>query len=375
MNLSPEDQLRLNVLLAQNVTAIRIDESAMTVHAWSAAGEARVPLNPNARPGAYLKLVRELLSTHALGSPGGYPVFLQRWTRMGQHREGQLDKLLLLGEPEAVVAVAGAPGLTPELARRVWWLMPEPDIARRMLERAAVVGSDIGREIANYLVEHLAFEEDPLTVVTTIRLILQPGLIGAETVQRIWTRAAQRNSYYKLGFLEARPDDLPGRDQAAAMALPGALLALAGAGNPLARQLQRIAAPAGQVCLATMEELLQQPTDKFIAAALFNNIGRYFAGVRLHTAGPAVAEAWLGAPEMVPLTDPFVRDVLEAAPAWLPVAAAVLALAQVDESLATPILAQTTASGTLLRRKLGPVTRLILPALATLRRLPGAPAA
>jgi len=44
-----------------------------------------------------------MLSSHVLGSPGGYPVFLQRWTRMGQTRDTQLDKLLLLGEPEAVV--------------------------------------------------------------------------------------------------------------------------------------------------------------------------------------------------------------------------------------------------------------------------------
>src|SRR3989344_6462309 len=115
MSLSTEDQLRLNVLLAHDVLEIRLDESAMIVHAWSPSGEARVPLNPNARPGNYLKQVRELLSSHALGSPGGYPVFLQRWTRMGQARENRLDRLLLLGEPEAITAVAGSPALTDEL--------------------------------------------------------------------------------------------------------------------------------------------------------------------------------------------------------------------------------------------------------------------
>ena len=45
-----------------------------------------------------------MLSNHALSSPGGYPVFLQRWTRMGQAKDAQLEKLLLLGESEAVVA-------------------------------------------------------------------------------------------------------------------------------------------------------------------------------------------------------------------------------------------------------------------------------
>ena len=101
MELSNEDLLRLNVLLANDIEAIRIDESSMTVYGLSRGSEARVPLNPNCRPQQYLRRVREMLSSHVLGSPGGYPVFLQRWTRMGQTRDAQLHKLLLLGEPEA----------------------------------------------------------------------------------------------------------------------------------------------------------------------------------------------------------------------------------------------------------------------------------
>ena len=50
-------------------------------------------------------------------------MYLQRWTRMGQMRDESLEQLLLLGEPEAVVAVVCAPGLTDELARRAWWAM------------------------------------------------------------------------------------------------------------------------------------------------------------------------------------------------------------------------------------------------------------
>jgi hypothetical protein len=131
MELSSEDLLRLNVLLANDIEAIRIDEQHMTVYGLARGNEARIPLCPNCRPEKYLRLVREMLSSHVLGSPGGYPVFLQRWTRMGQAREAQLDKLLLLGEPEAVVAVAGAAGLSDDLARRAWWSMPTADIARR----------------------------------------------------------------------------------------------------------------------------------------------------------------------------------------------------------------------------------------------------
>ena len=69
--LSPEDQFRLNVLLAQDVKAVRIDESNQTLLALLAEGEASMPLNPNCRPDKYFRIVREHLSGHALGSPGG----------------------------------------------------------------------------------------------------------------------------------------------------------------------------------------------------------------------------------------------------------------------------------------------------------------
>ena len=121
MDLTPEDALRINVLLAGPVEAIRIDESRMAIHALSGKGEAKIQLNPNCRDESYLRRVRETLSSHVLGSPGGYPVFLKRWTRMGQARDEILESLLKLGEPEAVVAVVNASGITDELARRAWW--------------------------------------------------------------------------------------------------------------------------------------------------------------------------------------------------------------------------------------------------------------
>ncbi len=80
MDLTPEDALRINVLLASPIEAIRLDESRMTLFALSQKGEAKVKLNPNCRDDSYLRKVRETLSSHVLGSPGGYPVYLKRWT-------------------------------------------------------------------------------------------------------------------------------------------------------------------------------------------------------------------------------------------------------------------------------------------------------
>ncbi len=367
MPLSNEDLLRLNVLLAHDLQAVRIDEQTLTLHGLTQDSEARVALNPNCRADQYLKRVRELLSSHVLGSPGGYPVFLQRWTRMGQAKDTQLEKLLLLGESEAVVAVAGAPGLTDEIARRAWWVAPTADIARRMLERENVVRGKMGKVLAGYLVEHLPFETEPLTVITTVRLVLQPGLIDAATRRRIWTGGSHRNAYH-LGFLAAVPDALP----VELPAHPGraqhrqALSALA-ATNALAGLLEKLLNSSGQAFLAVSADLLRHPLDKYTVAQLLDLIGNYFSPARLADAAPDIGSAIARAEAAAEAGDGEVGLLLAAAPSLRPEIIAMLVLAQCAEALATPILAQTSATGTLLRRKLEPVVEPLLAQIAVLQ--------
>ena len=92
MALSETDELRLNVLLVQKPQAIKISESRLTLHALTEQGEAKIELHPNSKADLYLKEVREFLSSQILGSPGGYPIFLKRWTRMGQARDESLAR-------------------------------------------------------------------------------------------------------------------------------------------------------------------------------------------------------------------------------------------------------------------------------------------
>ena len=83
VQLSNEDNLLLNVLLAQSPHVIRVNENRMEVQALTTRGEAKVVLNPTGHADRYLSAVRELLSIKATGSPSGYPVFMKRWTRTG----------------------------------------------------------------------------------------------------------------------------------------------------------------------------------------------------------------------------------------------------------------------------------------------------
>ena len=134
VELTSEDRLRLNVL-AVNAEAIRINENSLQVFGLKGEREMKAQLHPAGNTDRYLKKVRELLASVALDSPGGYPVFLQRWTRMGQVDHQRLGSLLKLAEPEAVMAVVCSPGLTHELALRAWWCDPQAEKIRVQIER------------------------------------------------------------------------------------------------------------------------------------------------------------------------------------------------------------------------------------------------
>jgi hypothetical protein len=371
VELSSEDLLRINVLLVQPVEAIRIDEQDLVIHALLGGAEARITLNPNCRPELYLRRVREVLSNHALGSPGGYPAFLQRWTRMGQVRGGQLDKLLLLGDPEAVVAVAGAADLTPEFARRAWWCQPTIDNARRLLAHESIARDPMGRMLAGFLVEHLAFETDHLAVIATIKLVLQPGLIDEATRRRIWVRANHRNAY-RLGFLAAAPNHLPdpvtARTDFPAHAEPLAALALTD--NDPARLLRNLLDAPGQTFLAVAAEQLRHPLDKFTAAALLNVIGEYFAPARTGAPVTEMSALRARAESDCASAGGDIERLRAAVPTLRREMTAMLALAHTSEALALPIISQTTATGTLLQRKLAPVTDVLLASFRILRGTP-----
>ena len=370
MELTHEDQLRLNVLLANPVDAIRIDEQKLTVYALSGEGEARVKLNPNCRAEQYLRRVRELISGQVLGSPGGYPVFLKRWTRMGQTRDVNLAQLLKLGEPEAVVAVAGAGGLTDELARRAWWVEPTSDNARCMLHCAAVLEGGMGQVLAQHLVEHLPFESDPLIMVETVRLVLQPDLIDEAARLKIWQKGKHKRAYL-IGFLAATPNDLPEPLPARAdyASHAPALGRLREAGNRYAAMLMQALDSPGQSFVSVAENVLRKPSNQDDVVVLLNTIEGYFRAVALGTAPRQELDAIIEEAEAACQTppDPALAALLRAVPALKAEVLALLILARGGDAVVTPILAKSTAIGSVMRKQLEPVTGRLLRQLATLR--------
>jgi hypothetical protein len=329
--LSPEDALRLNVLLAGEVLAVRIDEGARLLYGLTPKGEAKLALHPLGRPDRYFQRVREMLGGYALDSPGGYPVQLRRWTRLGHAEPKKLEAMLKLGEPEAVLAVAHAAELTDELARRVWWSLPTMEVARTMLAHPAVRHGQMGPLLADFLIEHLPFEEDPITAMTSVRAVLAADLIAAPAREQLWLKGKRRPTYL-VGFLESLPDTLPPE---AARLLPEGL-----SDNPAARLLTRCFSNSGQSYLKAAELILEKPAAHEAVYLMLDLLGQYFAAGR-----NALAE--LGA--------------------WPREAAALEALSQLTNTLAEPILTKTTAIGPLMRRHLEPLFAPIIGHLKTLR--------
>jgi hypothetical protein len=369
--LSPEDSLRLNVMLAGDIQAIRIDATNMTIYGLSPRGTATVKLHPVGRSDQYLRTARELLAGFAIGSPGGYPVYLQRWTRMGQARDKGLDRLLLLGEPEAVTSVAYSNGLTDELARRAWWAMPVADHARRMLERECVVQGTMGKVLADYLIEYLPFENNAHIIMDTVRILLQPGLINEQARLALWRKGEIDNAYH-AGFLASVPDEIP--EQMSARETYGniepRLAALIASENIYAQQLQRILSGPGQTFFHYYDEVLRFPADKDVVLVLLNALDSYFAALRAqHPCSGETVEAVVANVETFLANQSptsAVSKLVQVVPELQQEIRAMLALSCIDMDIATPIMSQTTASGTLMRKKLEPVSLPILQLIAVL---------
>jgi len=370
MPLSNEDNLRLNVLCAQDVRVIRINESRMQLSALTDRGEARIELNPNSRHEAYLREIREFLSEKFLGMPGGFPRHLARWTRMGM---GNLspDKMLLLGAAEAIVALSYSTEITAEQAGYAWWALQSAEVARNLLKHQAVVESPLAMELAGFLLAFLPFEERPLDVVDSVRLCLQDSLLSEQEKQKLWERARRKNPYF-VGFLLAGPQSIPLSEtphpdhEASNRALSGQLKA----GNPYAEYFVHFHSEEGRKWLKSVSMALAKPTEPDVVIALFIAIDHYIAlqleperGVLKIESALSQAESFCSqAHDDAQLQACYRRLGAQQAERFK----AMLALAQLGENTLNLYFGGRDASGTVMRKHLKPLTSQINSLIETL---------
>ncbi len=371
MNLSNEDNLRLNVLLHQDLQAIRIDESKMIVYGLSEKGEARVDLKANCKDEVYVKEVKELISTHVLGSPGGYPIFLRRWTRMGQSRTNEsLERLLLLGESEAIVAVVNADEVTNEIARRAWWAMPTAANARCLLRHDDVIDGSMGKELADFLVEFLPFEEEPHAMLKSAQLVLQRNLITDEVKASLWKKGQRKNALL-VGFLKALPDELPLKvaKHKSYEEIKSQLSTLND--NVYAQIILRLLSEQGQAYLQTMETVMKKPSNQEVVVFLFDTIKGYFSDARPNEVKYDDIDLLISDVEkyieVSSMQTEQLQQVLEIDSYLKPLLRSILIFSLLNESLLTPVFSRTDAIGSLMRKKIDHIISPLLKEIAVLR--------
>lgn len=365
IQLTNEDHLRLNVLMAQ-AEAVRIDESSMRVSGLIGGEDRQVQLHPNCPDYRYLQGVRHLLAEIVLGQPWGFPTFIHRWTRTGTLGSVRDQRALLkLGEPEAVKALAASVDLVPELYGLVWWAQPSADIARTLLAQTEGMTDELGRELATFLVEHLPFETDATAEMEAVSQVLAPGLLEENTLRALWQRR-ERKPQYRVGFLRAAADRLLDPEPAHPVleSLHEPLCEQRRAGNAIAGSLHRLLDSPGQTFLREAGRALVSPGDQDIFSAAVNSLGAF---VDLPVCPPERdLDSLLAAAREKQRTEPDAQALLALDPALEPKIFALLVLGGVSERLFYHLFSRTTATGSLLRRKLGPLTEPIRHQIAEL---------
>ena len=371
INLSNEDNLRMNVLLHQELQAIRIDESKMVVYGLSEKGEATVPLKPNCKDEVYVKQVKELISTHILGSPGGYPIFLRRWTRMGQSRTNEsLERLLLLGESEAIVAVVNADEVSNEVARRAWWAMPTAENARCLLRHKDVIEGSMGKELADFLVEFLPFEEEPGAMIESARLVLQKDLINDKARDDLWKKGQRKNALL-VGFLKTLPNELPveSKEHKTLSEFKEKLISLND--NVYSKMFLRVLSKEGQAYLTTIESVMKKPSNQDVVISLFKTMREYFESIRPNDVEYQDIEMLLDdANKYVDISATQLDDLksfLDMLPELTSNIKGLIILSLIGESLTSPIFSRTDAIGSLMRKKINHITSPLLKEILILR--------
>jgi hypothetical protein len=285
---------------------------------------------------------------------------------MGQAKDESLAQLLLLGESEAVVAAVHAAGLTDELAARAWWAMPTAENARRMLEKQAVVDGETGKVLAEFLIEFLPFEEDQSDMIESVKLVLQPGLISQEDKEKLWAKTKTKRSFY-VGFLHAMPDDLPVNVDAHSEygAVKEKLTPLINDGNEYAVLLEKILSEKGQAFIQTIEDALKKPGNQDVIVLLLGAISKYFTTILPEEFTDDDIEAICNEAESYCCADNNELNKVITALDGAAIDAqkhlcAMTVLSCLSVKLVNPIFARTDAIGTVMRKKIKPVTDPII---------------
>ena len=251
--------------------------------------------------------------------------------------------------------------------------MPTSENARRMLDKKAVVEGETGKVLAEFLVEFLPFEEEQSDMIESVRLVLQPGLISQQEKEKLWAKTKSKRSFY-VGFLHACADDLPVEVDAHEKhdVIKQQLQALLEEASPYAVMLEKVLSARGQAFVKTVEDALKKPGNQDVIVSLLEAVANYFETILPETFTEDDISAICSEAESLCCSD---NEALKKVVASLEGSVedvqkyltAMTVLACLSVKLVNPIFARSDAIGTVMRKKIKPVTDPIIEQLHILR--------
>ena len=114
---------------------------------------------------------------------------------------------------------------------------------------------------------------------------------------------------------------------------------------------------------------IKKPANQDVVVALTNALGAYFADAcQVENFPRDINDLIEQCKASINAADnKEIAEIRQVAPDLAPVITALLVLSRISEEIVTPIFAKTTAEGTLMRRKLEPVTTPLFEQIAHLR--------
>ncbi|WXU00081.1 MAG: hypothetical protein Ctma_0790 [Catillopecten margaritatus gill symbiont] len=342
--LTPEDTLKLNVLMA-TCDAIRIDVYKLIVVGLTAdKKEQTISLTPSGDSSKYIQAVQKLLVSQVLGSMGGYPSYLKRWSRMGQVESANLKSLLKIGNIEAVVAVSNSQNLNNEVLELVWWCATNTDqqaeIGRFLLTRDFVVTHEVGKKIADYLLEFLPFTDDTTQLIDTTNLLLQGDLISQQAKDKLW-KQGQRKTAFLVGFIERDTNNLPNNDNTIAL-------------DSDIKELKCVNSEQGQILLKTIATILKKINQEHVLYRTLEVLGNHLSHPMIQPLGD------------IEQCQTQAQNVLENLGLEDEKVKARLFLASVSEQLVVSTISAHSLAGSAIRKKLSNILTPIQSALKLL---------
>lgn len=241
--------------------------------------------------------------------------------------------------------------------------MPTAANARCLLRHEDVINGDMGKELAEFLVEFLPFEEEPRAMIESARLVLQKDLISNETRNSLWKKGQRKNALL-VGFLKTLPDELPVDTAEHQMYAQFQDKYVSLDENRFVKIILRLLKKEGQAYLDTIEAVMKKPSNQDVVLLLFKTINTYFESVRPNENDYQDIDILLADTnkyiDVTATQFDDLKDILTTSPELSQIIKSILILSLINESMLAPVFARTDAIGSLMRKKIAHIVSPLL---------------